>query len=167
VWFLGRDNGHVVFSFVIVLLYLAAFRRRICSAIFSHPIITDISWMCYSIYLFHFIIIYGVKHFSASLHFGENFWVVLHPAMLPDYSRRAAFLRNILPSDRAPLHGSGMAHEAVAARAGADAFGGAAARILNLTRPESPHQLREVYVITKRAQWRERAHCKHNSKSRL
>lgn len=31
--------------------------------------------MCYCIYLFPFIIIYGVKHFSASLHFGENFWL--------------------------------------------------------------------------------------------
>jgi peptidoglycan/LPS O-acetylase OafA/YrhL len=75
VWLLGRDSGHIVLPFVIVLLYLAAFRGRICSAIFSNSIITDIGGMCYSIYLFHFIIIYGVKHFSASLHFGENFWL--------------------------------------------------------------------------------------------
>lgn len=72
---MGRDNGHIVLPFVIVFLYLAAFRGRICSAIFSHPIITDIGGMCYRIYLFHFIIIYGIKHFSASLHFGENFWL--------------------------------------------------------------------------------------------
>jgi peptidoglycan/LPS O-acetylase OafA/YrhL len=58
---MSRDSGHVVLSFVIVLLYLAAFRGRICSAIFRHPIITDIGGMCYSIYLFHFIIIYGVN----------------------------------------------------------------------------------------------------------
>jgi peptidoglycan/LPS O-acetylase OafA/YrhL len=75
VWLLGRDSGHIALPFVIVLLYLAAFRGRICSAIFSNPIIIDIGGMCYTIYLFHFIVIYGVKHFSASLHFGENFWL--------------------------------------------------------------------------------------------
>jgi len=75
VWLMGRDSGHVVLPFVIVLLYLAAFRGRICSAIFSNPIITDIGGMCYSIYLFHFLVIYGVKHLSASLHFGDNFWL--------------------------------------------------------------------------------------------
>lgn len=75
VWLMGRDSGHVVLPFVIVLLYLAAFRGRICSAIFSHPLITDIGGMCYSIYLFHFLIIYGVKHLSASLHLGQSFWL--------------------------------------------------------------------------------------------
>jgi hypothetical protein len=129
VWLLGRDSGHIALPFVIVLLYLAAFRGRICSAIFSNPIITDIGGMCYSIYLFHFIIIYGVKHFSASL---------------------TALLRNLLPSDRAPLHGSGMAHETVAPRPSTDAIGGAAATILNRSHPESSYQLRDIYVTKKR-----------------
>lgn len=60
---------------MIVVLYLAAFRGRICSAVFSNPVITDIGGMCYSIYLFHFLVIYGVKHLSAGLHFGRNFWL--------------------------------------------------------------------------------------------
>jgi len=75
VWLMHRNGGHVVLPFVIVLLYLAAFRGRICSAIFSNPVITGIGGMCYSIYLFHFLVIYGVKHLSASLHFGQNFWL--------------------------------------------------------------------------------------------
>jgi peptidoglycan/LPS O-acetylase OafA/YrhL len=75
VWLMGRNSGHVVLPFLIVLLYLAAFRGRICSAIFSHPAITGIGGMCYSIYLFHFIVIYGVKHLTAYRHLGNNFWI--------------------------------------------------------------------------------------------
>jgi peptidoglycan/LPS O-acetylase OafA/YrhL len=75
VWYMGRDSGHILLPFVIVVLYLAAFRGRICSRVFSNPVITDIGGMCYSIYLFHFLIIYGVKHVTASLHFGQNFWL--------------------------------------------------------------------------------------------
>lgn len=74
VWLMSRNVGHVLLPFLIVVLYLSAFRGRISSAIFSHPIITNIGGMCYSIYLFHFMIIYGVKYLTAPLHFGETFW---------------------------------------------------------------------------------------------
>jgi peptidoglycan/LPS O-acetylase OafA/YrhL len=57
------------------VLYLAAFRGRICSAVFSNRVIINIGGMCYSIYLFHVLIIYAVKHFAAPLHIGQNFWV--------------------------------------------------------------------------------------------
>jgi peptidoglycan/LPS O-acetylase OafA/YrhL len=57
VWYLGRYSGHIILPFVIVVLYRAAFRGEIWSAIFSNPVITNIGGMCYSIYLFHFIII--------------------------------------------------------------------------------------------------------------
>jgi peptidoglycan/LPS O-acetylase OafA/YrhL len=75
VWLLGRNTGHLVLPFVIVLLYFAAFSGRICSAVFSNRVITDIGGMCYSIYLFHFLLIYAVKHVTTALHIGENFWV--------------------------------------------------------------------------------------------
>lgn len=75
IWFMGRNSGHVVIPFIIVLLYLAAFRGRIFSAVFSNRWITDVGGMCYSIYLFHFMLIYGVKHITAPLHIGQNFWV--------------------------------------------------------------------------------------------
>ena len=74
VWLMGRNFGHVVLPFLIVILYLSAFRGRISSVIFSHPIITDIGGMCYTIYLFHFLVLYGVKHLSTPLHFRNNFW---------------------------------------------------------------------------------------------
>jgi peptidoglycan/LPS O-acetylase OafA/YrhL len=75
VWYLGRNFGHVALPFVIVPLYLAAFRGRIFSSIFSNRVVTDIGGMCYSIYLFHYLIISGVKHLTAALHIGQNFWV--------------------------------------------------------------------------------------------
>lgn len=84
VWLLGRNTGHVVLPFVIVVLYLSAFRGRVCSAVFSNRVITDIGGMCYSIYLFHFLIIHAVKYFTAPLHIGQNFWVyyALQSAMI-------------------------------------------------------------------------------------
>jgi peptidoglycan/LPS O-acetylase OafA/YrhL len=74
VWLMGRNVGHVVLPLLIVVLYLSAFRGRVFSAIFSHPVITNIGGMCYSIYLFHAMIIYVVKHLTAPLHIGRNFW---------------------------------------------------------------------------------------------
>jgi peptidoglycan/LPS O-acetylase OafA/YrhL len=74
VGYLSRDVEHVALPFVIVVLYLAAFRGRICSTIFGNRWITNIGGMCYSIYLFHFLIIYTVKHQTAPLHIGQNFW---------------------------------------------------------------------------------------------
>ena len=48
VWYLGKYTGHVVLPFVIVVLYPTAFREKICSAVFSNPVITNIGGMCYS-----------------------------------------------------------------------------------------------------------------------
>jgi len=62
--------------------------------------------------------------------------------MLPDHSVRVAVLRNVFPSNRAPLHGSRMAHETVAARAGADAIRSAAATILRRIRQENRQKRR-------------------------
>jgi len=75
VWYMGLKSGHVVLPFVMVLLYLAAFRGKVCSAIFSNRVITDIGGMCYSIYLFHFLVIYAVKHQTWTLHVGQSFWL--------------------------------------------------------------------------------------------
>jgi peptidoglycan/LPS O-acetylase OafA/YrhL len=74
IWYLGRTVGHIVLPFVIVGLYLAAFRGRICSAVFGNRVLTNIGGMCYSIYLFHVLIIYFVKHMTFRLHIGQNFW---------------------------------------------------------------------------------------------
>ncbi len=73
-WYPGRTVGHIVLPFVIVVLHLAAFRGRICSAAFSNRVIINIGGMCYSIYLFHVLIIYFVKHMTFRLQIGQNFW---------------------------------------------------------------------------------------------
>ncbi len=77
VWYLGRNSGHLLLPFVTVLLYLAAFRGRVCSAIFSNRVITNIGGMCYSIYLFHALVVYAVKHQTWHLHIGQSFWLYL------------------------------------------------------------------------------------------
>ncbi len=74
-WYLGATTGHVLFPFIIVVLYLAAFRGPLCSAFFSNRIITDIGGMCYSLYLFHFLIISAVGRVTKSWHLGQNFWL--------------------------------------------------------------------------------------------
>lgn len=75
VWVLGRNSGHILLPFVIVALFLAAFRGRVCSIVLGNSLITTIGGMCYSIYLFHFLIIYSVKHFTQGINFGRNFWL--------------------------------------------------------------------------------------------
>ena len=74
VWYMGPQASHIVLPFVIVLLYLAAFRGRLCSDLFSQRIITDIGGLCYSLYLFHFLIISAVTRVSKPLHIGQDFW---------------------------------------------------------------------------------------------
>jgi peptidoglycan/LPS O-acetylase OafA/YrhL len=73
VWYLSPGWSHVLLPFIIVAIYLAAFRGRLCSALFSHPVITDIGGMCYSLYLFHFLIISSVTRLSKPVHLGHNF----------------------------------------------------------------------------------------------
>ena len=72
--YLLRDVGYLVLPFVIVVLYLAAFRGRIRSANFTNRLITNIVGMCYSIYLFHFLVIYFVRHLTWPIHIGQSFW---------------------------------------------------------------------------------------------
>ena len=42
--------------------------------LFSQRIITDIGGLCYSLYLFHFLIISAVTRVSKPLHIGQDFW---------------------------------------------------------------------------------------------
>ncbi len=72
VWYLGAASGHLLLPFIIVLLYITAFRGRISSALFSNHIITDIGGMCYSLYLFHLLVISSVAKVSKPWHLGES-----------------------------------------------------------------------------------------------
>ena len=112
VWYMGLNSGHVVLPFVIVVLYLAAFRGKVCSAIFSNRVITDIGGMCYSIYRFHSLVTYAVKHQTWPFHIGQNFWVY-YTTVRPHHSVGAAVLRELLPARGTAVHGSGVAEETV------------------------------------------------------
>ena len=72
---LGRSLGHVLLPFVIIVLYVAAFRGRICRAVLSNRLVSNIGGMCYSIYLFHVLVIAAVVRLSSPLHVGGKFWM--------------------------------------------------------------------------------------------
>ena len=69
----GADCRPYCVAFCDVVLYLAALRGRICSAVFSNRGITNIGGMRYRIYLFHPLIIF-VTRMTYRLHIGRNFW---------------------------------------------------------------------------------------------
>jgi peptidoglycan/LPS O-acetylase OafA/YrhL len=75
VWVLRERVGHILLPFLLAGLCLTAFRGLMCSAALSTRAITNIGGMCYSIYLFHFIVIYVVKHVTSPLHVGHNFYL--------------------------------------------------------------------------------------------
>jgi peptidoglycan/LPS O-acetylase OafA/YrhL len=77
VWVLDRAIGHVLLPLVIVVLYLAAFRGRVCSAIFSQRLLTNIGGMCYTIYLYHYILLTAIVKATKGLSIGSGFWPYL------------------------------------------------------------------------------------------
>jgi hypothetical protein len=116
VWLMSRNVGHVLLPLLIVVLYLSAFRGRISSAIFSHPVINQhrrdvLSHLPFPSpdYLYEALD-------RADSHRRELL-VLFHLAVLLHLARRAAFLRDFLCPDRAPLHGPGMAQESLASGA--------------------------------------------------
>ena len=77
-YFIGYYLAFFLAGFLVCDLYITRKEwkiGRICSAVFSNSLITDIGGVCYSIYLLHFPIIYAVKHITAFWHIGSNFWV--------------------------------------------------------------------------------------------
>jgi peptidoglycan/LPS O-acetylase OafA/YrhL len=54
----------VLMPFVIIALYLAAFRGKITSRAFRSPALTIVGGMCYTIYLLHFTVIAAVSRFD-------------------------------------------------------------------------------------------------------
>jgi len=56
---------------VIFLIYVAAFRGNLMRRLVSHPLLTIIGGMCYSIYLIHMQLIAAGSKFTAKLHTGN------------------------------------------------------------------------------------------------
>src|SRR5439155_920254 len=69
--------SHWIFPYLLLLLYCAAFRGIWTNRLFSHPWITAIGGMCYSIYLIHYEVISAVARFAKSVSEGAPYWIHL------------------------------------------------------------------------------------------
>jgi peptidoglycan/LPS O-acetylase OafA/YrhL len=73
VWLIGRSAGQIVLPLLLVFLVYGAMQARIISRALSSRWCTNIGGMCYSIYLFHGLLISGVGRVTKPLHFGSSF----------------------------------------------------------------------------------------------
>jgi peptidoglycan/LPS O-acetylase OafA/YrhL len=69
--------SHWIFPYLLLVLYCAAFRGTWTNRLFSHPWITAIGGMCYSIYLIHYEVISAVARFTKSVSEGAPCWIHL------------------------------------------------------------------------------------------
>ena len=69
--------SHWIFPYLLLLLYCAAFRGTWTNRLFSHPWITAIGGMCYSIYLIHYEVISAVARFTKPVSEGAPYWIHL------------------------------------------------------------------------------------------
>jgi hypothetical protein len=108
-WYFEGNVGHILLPFLIVVRYLAAFRGRICSAIFSNRIITHVGGdvlqhlplPCAG----HFR---GKAPFDTVAHWTDFLGVLRAPGPI-DLAVRINLLRSLLLDHRAPLYGQGLA----------------------------------------------------------
>ena len=61
----------VAFPFLALTVYIAAFRGVLMNRIFTNGLLVTIGGMCYSIYLFHYVLIPPVLRLTASLFVGD------------------------------------------------------------------------------------------------
>jgi peptidoglycan/LPS O-acetylase OafA/YrhL len=65
---------HWLFPFLVFLLYCSAFRGSWSRRVFSHPFLTIIGGMCYSIYLIHYEVISAVGRFTKGIAQHWPYW---------------------------------------------------------------------------------------------
>jgi peptidoglycan/LPS O-acetylase OafA/YrhL len=63
----------VFLPFLMLAVFVAAFRGVVFNRIFRNPIVTTLGGMCYTIYLFHYQLIPPVLRFSRPVHLGNSF----------------------------------------------------------------------------------------------
>ena len=68
---------HWLFPFWILMLYCAAFRGVVLQRFFSHPWITAVGGMCYSIYLLHYEVISAAARWTKGLGQIAPYWLYL------------------------------------------------------------------------------------------
>jgi len=82
VWMLHPKIAHLLLPFLFVLLILAAFRGRVVSRCLSSRWVTDVGGMCYTIYLYHFVLISVCGRLTKPLHIGSSFMAYFALQML-------------------------------------------------------------------------------------
>ena len=65
---LGDTQVWVFFPILTVVLYIAAFRGVLVKRALRNPVVTTIGGMCYTIYLFHYVLIPPVMRISSGFH---------------------------------------------------------------------------------------------------
>jgi peptidoglycan/LPS O-acetylase OafA/YrhL len=70
---LGLRWGHLALPFVIPLLFLSVFRGRVSSYLFSIPWVTNVGGMCYTIYLYHFVLMSTIGKLTKRFYLGGGF----------------------------------------------------------------------------------------------
>ncbi len=63
----------VSLPFLMLAVYVAAFKGVLFNRIFRNKVITTVGGMCYTIYLFHYLLIPAMLRFSKSVHLGSSF----------------------------------------------------------------------------------------------
>lgn len=66
-----------IFPYLLLLLFCATFKGVWTNRLFSHPWITAIGGMCYSIYLIHYEVISAAGRFTRSVTEGAPYWLHL------------------------------------------------------------------------------------------
>lgn len=61
----------VAFPFLVLTVYVATFRGRLMSRIFTNRLVVTLGGMCYSIYLFHYVLIPPVLRLTANFPIGN------------------------------------------------------------------------------------------------
>ena len=62
----------VAFPFLVLTVYIAAFRGALMNCIFRNGLVVTIGGMCYSIYLFHYVLIPPILRLTANLHVADQ-----------------------------------------------------------------------------------------------
>jgi peptidoglycan/LPS O-acetylase OafA/YrhL len=70
---LGDAEVWIYLPFLILAAYVAAFKGVVFKRLFRHNAITVIGGMCYTIYLFHYILIRPILRLTKAVHIGSNF----------------------------------------------------------------------------------------------
>jgi peptidoglycan/LPS O-acetylase OafA/YrhL len=72
VFLFSSSVAKLAFPFILVVLYCCAFRGTFFRMFFRNPLITTIGGMCYTIYLFHHLVIICVGRFVSSFNLSAN-----------------------------------------------------------------------------------------------